>query len=121
QKYAPQFNSIDWLSLRQMGQTTHIEFQYNLNPIKSITDIVLAESMTVVFKDPLIYGPKVIRNFNDKSSDYLVQDELHQVHLVSDDENIIFSHPIDGPIVSDVFQIDYYKNGKLQMLFASEN
>jgi hypothetical protein len=121
QKYAPQLNSIDWLSLRQNGQTTHIEFRYNLDPIKSITDIVLAESMTVAFNDRLIYGPRVIRNFNDKSSDYLVQDELHQVHLVSDDENIIFSYPLDGPIVSDVFQIDFYKNGKLQMLFATEN
>jgi len=121
QKYTPQFKSIDWLSLRQKDQTTRIEFQYNMDPIKSITDIVLAESKTVIFNDRLIYGPKVIRNFNDKSSDYLVQDELHQVHLVSEDENVIFSNLLDGPIVSDVFQIDFYKNGKLQMLFATEN
>ncbi|MEX2593691.1 MAG: hypothetical protein WD426_13035 [Anditalea sp.] len=121
QKYAPQFKSIDWMIFQLKEQTTHIEFEYNMDPIKPVKDVILAEDMRVEFNEKLTYGPKAIQNFNDRSSDYLVQDELHEIHLVTDEGNIIFSQPVDGKIVGDVFQIDFYKNGKLQVLFATNN
>lgn len=119
QKYAPQLRSVDWLVLQQKGNRTHIESHYRLDAIKPVTDIVLAEKMAVQFNQRLIYGPRTLQNFNDRSREYLVQDESHQVHLVTDDGDIVFSQPVQGKIVSEVFQIDYYKNGKLQLLFAT--
>src|SRR5690606_10491023 len=68
-----------------------------------------------------IYGPKSFQNFIDKSSDYLVQDEQYEVHLVTGEGDIIFNKPLGEKIVGDVFQIDFFKNGKLQLLFATEN
>jgi hypothetical protein len=109
------------MTLNLNDKSTLLELQYNLDPITTVTDVVLAENMTVQFDEELIYGPKSIQNFNDRSSDYLVQDELQEVHLISGDGDIIFSHPVDGKILGDVFQIDYYKNGKLQILFATDN
>jgi hypothetical protein len=120
QKYAPQFKSINWVTLQRNDESTSMEFQYNLNPIKNVTDIVLAENMTVPFNEELVYGPKSLHNFNDRSSDYLVQDALQVVHVISGDGDIIFSQEVEGKILGDVFQIDYYKNGKLQILFATD-
>src|SRR5690554_6662183 len=76
--------------------------------------------MAVQFNDRLIYGPRSIQNFNDRSTDYLVQDERHNVHLLTGDGENVFSQQVEGEIVGDVFQIDYYKNGKLQILFATQ-
>ena len=119
QKYAPQFKSVDWLVLQQKGSDTQIAFSYQLDAIKPVTDIVLAENMAVQFNQRLIFGPRTLQNFNDRSREYLVQDEGHQVHLVTDDGDLVFSQPVQGKIISEVFQIDYYKNGKLQLLFAT--
>lgn len=119
QKYAPQLKSVNWVLLQQKGADTEVEFQYLLDSIKPVTDIVLAEDMTVRFDEALIYGPKGIQNFNDKSRDYLVQDDLHQVHLVTNEGDVLFSQQVEGEITGDIFQIDYYKNGKLQLLFAT--
>lgn len=121
QKYAPQFTSFDWIRLRRMGTATSVELHYNPEPIRSRTGINLEESKSVQFSQPLIYGPKSLQNFNDKSSDYLVQDELNQIHLVTESGRTVFSQVVDGEIISEVFQIDYYKNGKLQILFATPN
>ncbi len=121
QKYAPNFKTFDWVVLQKADQSTHVTIPYNLHPIEPVPGIVLAEKMAVNFDDQLIYGPKAIRNFNDKSSDYLVQDEFYNVHLISDDGSHVFSHKVEGEVVGDIFQIDYYKNGKLQLLFASGN
>lgn len=120
QKYAPQLKSVDWLVLQQKGSSTYIESQYRLDAIKPVTDIVLAENMAVQFNDRLIYGPQALQNFNDRSREYLVQDERHQVHLVSEDGSMVFSQQVVGEITGDVFQIDFYKNGKLQLLFATD-
>lgn len=119
QKYAPQLKSFEWLVVQQKGTDTHIESPYRLEDIKPITDVVLAENMAVSFDARLIYGPRAVQNFNDRSKDYVVQDEHHVVHLVTDEGHVVFSQPVRGKIISEVFQIDYYKNGKLQLLFAT--
>ena len=120
QKYAPQIKSMDWLVFQQKNENASVQLQYHLDSINPLTGIVLEEAMAVKFPNRLIYGPMAIQNFNDRSTDYLVQDELHQVHLVTGDGGIVFSQQVDGQIVGDVFQIDYYKNGKLQILFATD-
>ena len=121
QKYGSQFMSFDWISLKRNGTATSVEFHYNSEPVRHRTGIDLEESNSVQFSQPLIYGPKVLLNFNDRSSDYLVQDELNQIHLVTESGRAVFSQSVDGEIITDVFQIDYYKNGKLQIIFATAN
>jgi len=124
QKYAPQIKSMDVLSLQLEengnNQLIHIQVGYNMTPYKSISDIVLQENLSVKFNADLTYGPKVVRNFADTSTEYLVQDEMDRVHLITQEGDLVFSQHLDGPIISDVSQIDYYKNGKLQMIFATE-
>ncbi|MFD2033236.1 hypothetical protein ACFSKL_00455 [Belliella marina] len=123
QKYAPQLKSLDIMSVAVSDEgsmhRTNIAFSYQLKPIKAVSGVVLTENRSVKFRDNLIYGPKSIQNFNDKSFEFVVQDELKQVHLLTGEGELVFSQALEDPIVSDVFQVDFYKNGKLQLLFAT--
>ncbi len=123
QKYAPQLKSIDLLALqvteKNNGHAVNVQMGYNPGPIKAVRDIALSENKSIRFNHQLIFGPKSIQNFNDKSYEYVVQDELFNLHLLTSEGERVFSKILDGPIVSDIFQIDYYKNGKLQLLFAT--
>ncbi len=123
QKYAPQLKSFDFLSLRLQEedgqQNIQIEIGYNLDPIEAVKDVVLAENLSMRFSENLIYGPKAIENFNDRSTDFLVQDETNRIHFFNDEGERIFERELNGAIVSDLYQIDYYKNGKLQVVFAT--
>lgn len=123
QKYAPQLKSMDLLALNVSSKDgknrVNLELGYNLDPIKSVQGVVLTENKSVQFSDRLIFGPKSIQNFNDKSMEFVVQDELYKLYLITSEGEVVFSQELDGPVVSEVFQIDYYKNGKLQLLFAT--
>jgi hypothetical protein len=67
----------------------------------------------------LIYGPKAIKNFNDGTEDLVVQDQNHVLYVINSAGEQVFSQSLNSPIVSDAFQIDYFKNGKLQLLIAT--
>ncbi|RIJ50018.1 hypothetical protein D1614_04540 [Maribellus luteus] len=62
--------------------------------------------------------PQIVANYNNKATqDVLVQDKDNQLHLVSESGTKIWSIPISGKILGEVFQIDFFRNGKLQFLF----
>lgn len=82
-------------------------------------EVFLAETKSFVFPAELSFGPQRILNFNDKSPEFVVQDEDHVLYLITEDMVQVFAKKLEGPIVSVVFQVDYLKNGKLQMLFAT--
>lgn len=69
---------------------------------------------------PLI-KPKVVINHNDQSKEIFVQDVANNVYLITNTGRIIWKKQIESPIISEVFQIDYLKNNKLQYLFNTEN
>jgi hypothetical protein len=124
QKYAPQLKSIDLVSLNvnksEKDNLVAIELGYNLNPIKNVQDVLLNENKYVQFENRLIFGPVSVQNFVDKSFEFVVQDENHNVVLITSEGELVFDYHVDSPIVSGIFQVDYYKNGKLQLLFATE-
>lgn len=124
QKYAPQIKSMDLLSIQLedtgKNQLIHMQVGYNMTPYKSISDIVLQENLSVQFNSDLIYGPEILRNFTDNSTEFLLQDEYYRANLITQEGDLVFTEQLDRPIISKVSQIDYYKNGKLQMVFATE-
>jgi hypothetical protein len=61
----------------------------------------------------------VVRNHSTKRDDVLIQDSTYMVSLISDDGKVLWSVPTEKPIAGDVHQIDYFNNGKLQLLFAT--
>jgi len=50
----------------------------------------------------------------------IVQDKDNKLHMISADAKILWTAPVSGPVLSDVFQIDLYRNGKIQYLFNTK-
>ncbi len=79
----------------------------------------LASGKEVALPENLIYGPKAIKNFNDNTEDLVVQDQNHILYVINSAGEQVYSQAVAGPILSEAFQVDYFKNGKLQLLVAT--
>jgi hypothetical protein len=128
QIYSSVFKSFPFLSFRinQIGgkpeATLTIPYQTSdLVPVKGTTGLNLVPSKTINLPEKIIYGPKSILNFNDKTEDMVLQDANHIVYLINSGGETVYSQHLSGPIVSEAFQIDYLKNGKLQLLVATSD
>ncbi len=73
------------------------------------------------FSKPLISRPYLVRNHVNLSFETIIQDSTRAIHLISSKGEQLWKYTCDGPIISDVHQIDFYKNSKLQYLFATKN
>ncbi len=60
-------------------------------------------------------------NHDNNTKEILVQDHDNNLYLLSNSGREIWRVGLDEKIQSDVYQIDLYKNGKLQYLFSTRN
>jgi hypothetical protein len=72
------------------------------------------------FEKPLmnIYA---VRSHVNRSNEILIQDSVNDLSLVSADGKVLWKLPIGDKIISEVTQIDYYNNGKLQYFFSTSD
>jgi hypothetical protein len=67
----------------------------------------------------IISEPMIIRSHVNKNEEILVQDSLFNLYHFSSEGKILWQKTLDGPIIGDVKQVDFFKNGKLQHFFAT--
>ncbi|WKN29796.1 DUF3352 domain-containing protein [Porifericola rhodea] len=65
--------------------------------------------------------PYVVRDHTNQTLEVLFQDEAKQIYLAELDGSIIWKDSLPGDIIGEVYQVDYFKNGKLQYLFATDS
>lgn len=70
---------------------------------------------------PIIDKPTVVLNHVDKTREVLLLDSNFKLSLVAYNGELLWSYSLDGPIISEIEQVDVYKNQKLQYLFATKN
>lgn len=63
--------------------------------------------------------PVAVTNHVSGEREFFVQDEKNTVYLINKEGRILWKQPIAGRINSEVYQVDVYKNGKLQYLFST--
>ena len=63
--------------------------------------------------------PTIVVNHNTGERELFVQDEGNTIYLINDVGRILWKLPIEGRINSEVYQVDMFKNGKLQYLFST--
>jgi hypothetical protein len=126
QRYKQELKTFDKMYLKTFEEGKHTKIyieishkQTDLSP--SDENISLSENVSVAFENRLTYGPVGIRNFIDNSVEFVVQDEMNRLFLLTNEGEEVFSSDLDGPIISEIFQFDFYKNGKLQLLFATKD
>jgi hypothetical protein len=67
------------------------------------------------------FKPQLVLNHYTKQNEIFLQDLDNNIYLINKAGRIIWKQKIAEQINSTVYQIDYYKNGKLQLLFSTEN
>lgn len=75
----------------------------------------------VKLKDKIVSGPFLVSDHNTKSKNILIFDKLNNMYLVNADGNIMWNRKVDDKPISDVFEVDYFKNNKIQYLFNTSN
>jgi hypothetical protein len=65
--------------------------------------------------------PFFFTNHNTGATEIFVQDQQNNIYLISSGGRILWKALIRERILGDVFMIDYYKNGKNQLLFAGRD
>jgi hypothetical protein len=68
-----------------------------------------------------VFKPAVVINHLTGEKEIFIQDQKNQIYLLSNAGIILWKQMLDGPMKSDVYQVDYYNNGKQQYLFSTRN
>lgn len=72
--------------------------------------------------DDQIYGkPKLVKNHQNQFHYTLTTDVQDQVSLFDQHGNRLWKQVLDGPVLGEVYEVDYFKNGKIQYLFNTQN
>lgn len=68
---------------------------------------------------PVSMKPMSVINHVSGERELLVQDDQNRLYLLNEAGRILWYLPLEGKINSEVYQVDAYKNGKLQYLFST--
>jgi hypothetical protein len=64
--------------------------------------------------------PALVDNHYTSEKEIMVQDAANNLYLINNMGRILWKKPLDGPILSEIQQIDFYRNNKLQYLFNTQ-
>lgn len=67
------------------------------------------------------FKPRFVTNHYTGDKEIFLQDEAGRIYLIGASGRILWDQPLKEPIMGEVYQVDYYKNGKLQLLFNTKN
>lgn len=70
---------------------------------------------------PIVAGPFLVKNHATEGKSILIQDEFNILYFLNAKGDIVWTQPLKETIQSQVFSVDFYKNGKWQYLFNSAN
>jgi hypothetical protein len=65
--------------------------------------------------------PFVVKDHTNQTLEVVFQDEASHMYLSELNGDLQWKDSLGAAIISEVYQIDYYKNGKLQYLFATDS
>lgn len=81
----------------------------------------VTELFSISLDAPIIGNAQFISNHQTKQKDIVAQDIKNQLYLISNQGVVRWKKKISAPILGGVKQIDLFKNGRLQMVFNTEN
>ncbi|MDA0177290.1 DUF3352 domain-containing protein [Mesoflavibacter profundi] len=84
-------------------------------------DQTISEVFNISLENEILNNPQFVTNHQTKQKEIIAQDINNKLYLISNNGKIIWTKQIDGAILGRVNQIDMYKNGRLQLAFATKN
>ena len=110
-------NAVQYVYETNFAHINGILSKYKKRPSgNSITD-----DFTVSLTSEILMQPQTVKNHRNNSYEIVVQDVLNNLYLISNSGQILWKRKLKGGILGKVKQIDIYKNGRLQLAFATPN
>ena len=98
----------------------HVHGAIKKNKIKAEANAV-TELLNIRLDADLLNNPQFVTNHRTKQKEIVVQDINNKLYLISNIGNILWKKQLNGPVLGKIEQLDIYKNGRLQLAFATPN
>ena len=79
------------------------------------------EELNIKLDNDLLTNPQFVTNHITKQKEIVVQDATNKLYLISNKGKILWKKQLQGSVLGKIEQIDIYKNGRLQLAFATPN
>jgi hypothetical protein len=79
----------------------------------------ITEEFNVTLDNDLLNDPQFVINHRTKQKEVVVQDINNRLYLISNKGKVLWKKQLHGPILGRIEQVDLYKNGRLQLAFAT--
>lgn len=81
----------------------------------------VSEELNIKLESDLLNNPQFVVNHITKQKEIVVQDVNNNLYLISNKGKVLWKKRIKGAVLGEINQIDIYKNGRLQLAFATPN
>ncbi|MCF7560956.1 ribonuclease HII [Sabulilitoribacter multivorans] len=81
----------------------------------------VSEVLNIKLDKDLLNNPQFVKNHITNEKEIVVQDINNNLYLISNTGKILWKKTLQGPVLGNIEQIDIYKNGRLQLAFATPN
>lgn len=89
----------------------------HLSSFKGTTQTVWESKLDTIAN----FKPVFVMNHQTRKNDVFVQDLKNNIYLINQAGRILWKIRLANRINSEVFQVDYFRNGKFQLLFSTED
>ncbi|NQU35913.1 MAG: hypothetical protein HQ521_22005 [Bacteroidetes bacterium] len=75
----------------------------------------------VQLDDEIVWEPTIVSDHQSRKQNIIVFDKQDNMYLIDPDGRILWKKKLDATPVGEIFEVDYYKNEKIQYLFNTGN
>lgn len=108
-------------SLQILSSQGHLAFSNAMLLHRSEYSVSNPISWETNLDAPIHAGPYRVYNHNTGETEFILQDQARQLYLINKEGEILWKKEISGPAMSDIHQVDIYKNSRYQYLFNTRN
>jgi len=119
-KYEENINDVQAVALQYSFTSDMFYTSFYLKHNKSKKEENMA--LWKVELDDIIYGtPTLVWDHKSKNYNTVVFDNMSNMYLINARGQIVWKKRIDGKPQSEIYEVDFYKNGKIQYLFNTKD
>ncbi|MFD1062096.1 hypothetical protein ACFQ1Q_02465 [Winogradskyella litorisediminis] len=110
-------NIVQYIYDQDFAHINGVYSRYN----KRASQNSVSEDFSFKLTNSILVGPQTVKNYTTGGGDIVLQDDKNMLYQISNSGRIIWKKKIDGKVLGKIEQIDIYKNGRLQIAFATKN
>ena len=116
----PSLNNYKLSAFQFIKDDTFTHFNGVINKSKSRAEQnSIIEEFSVKLDADVLMSPHFVKNHRTKQQDIVVQDINNNLYLISNSGKVLWKKALHGNILGKIEQVDLYKNGRLQLAFAT--